>query len=635
MNTHKLIQHWISSSFHLFDVRHIILPIGTSLPSYKLPADSFLLLCRGQGSAMLGNHVFTLTRGNVLHGSKGLRLQFDHESELEFYLILYKSDAGSSSSARKSLLPIEHRSAFHPLGFVPEYPAKLRQHAVEMYNAWLHGGDLARFKSKTEFYLFMHEVMRQLENPSFTAEADKPDIVGQAIHYIEEHMQESVTLDDLARALNYNVQYLSKKFKAKTGRSPIDYLIHIRMEKAMRLLLETDETVQQIAQSVGYEDLFYFIKRFKKHTGLVPGQYRKQAAQTELPDIPLIRLKSSIRHPSSLLYTKSRTAGNGKDETKGDVSVQKETKTRFVAALLLGMMIMISACGTDAPASPSAQVVQYEHAMGITEVTGVPEKIAAADYRILDTLYALGVHPYATTTYGGSTELPYMDKGEQNQDIFALGDKVNLEAAVETEPDLIIARHIEPEVYEQLSKVAPVLVFRGDGDWREELREIGGTIGKEAEAAAWLKEYDQKAAGIRERIAEQVGPDETFLFIRLQKDMQAASPRVHLAATLSQDLGLSYVPQLQEQEDSYVSLSLEILPELNPDHIFMTVGKSTVANDEDAEKLLAEIKESAVWRSLAAVQKDNIHIMPQWVFGDYPNIKSKSLELVEAALVKP
>jgi iron complex transport system substrate-binding protein len=183
--------------------------------------------------------------------------------------------------------------------------------------------------------------------------------------------------------------------------------------------------------------------------------------------------------------------------------------------------------------------------------------------------------------------------------------------------------------------VAPVLVYRGDGDWRDELQEIGSVVGREAEAAEWLAEYDSKAAEVKQRIAEYVEPGETFLFIRLQKDMQAASPNVHLAATLTKDLGLAYVSGLEKQKESYAALSLEVLPELNPDHIFMTVGKSTVSQDEDAEKLLAEMQQTAVWQKVSAIQKGNLHIMPQWVFGDYPNIKSKSLELVEAALVQP
>ncbi len=632
MNYQSLIQQWLHSSFHLFDIRHFQLFPGEAMPSYALPANAFVLLCRGEGTALLNGRAFALSRSYLLHGGKGLHLQMDSAEQMEFYLILYKSSAKSPVSQVTEAEPAMDETFAAPLGFVPEFPVLLHQHAREMYDAWLNGGDLSRFKTKTIFYLFMHEVLRQLDNPSF--EAEKPDMVDQAIRYIEEHLTEALTLDGIAKAFSYNIQYLSKKFKARTGRSPIDYLIHLRMEKAARLLVETDEPIQQIAESVGYSDLFYFIKRFKKHSGLVPGQYRKQAMEPQLPDVPSKRLKSSIWSPSSLLYTKARTASSGYRAKKGDYHVSKETKTPFAAALMLCMMILISACGAEAPSSATVQRVQYEHAMGTTEVTGIPEKIAAADYRILDTLYALGVQPYATTTYGGSTELPYLEKDIQNASIKALGDKINLEAAVETEPDLIIARHIEPSVYEQLSKVAPVLVFRGDGDWREELQEIGSAVGKEAEAEAWLEQYDQKAAEIKEKIAAHVGPDETFLFLRLQKDVQAASPQVHLAATLTEDLGLSYVSQLEGQGDSYTPLSLEVLPELNPDHIFMTVGKSTVTHDEDAEKLLAEIKESAVWSNLKAVQSDNVHIMPQWVFGDYPNIKNKSLDLVEAALVK-
>ncbi|AIQ52166.1 hypothetical protein R70331_12055 [Paenibacillus sp. FSL R7-0331] len=629
MNVHSLIQYWAGSSFHLFDIRHVVLRPGETLPAYPLPADAFVLLCRGEGTAGIGGHSFTLPRSCLLHGGKGLELQITSLQQLEFYLILYKSEPGSASAPLHSLA-----GTAEPFRFVPEFPALLHQHARDIYDTWLRGGELARFKAKTVFYMFMHEVMSQLDQAP--AEAAQADVVDQAIRYIEKHLQEPVTLDAIAQELNYSVRYLSRKFKAKTGRSPIDYHIHIRMEKAARLLQETDHTVQHIAESVGYHDLFYFIKRFKKHTGAVPGQFRKLAVELQqVPDVPSKRLRSSMWSPPSLRYTKTRMSPDRIRVERGDSAMSKETKTPLAVALLLCMMILLSACGAEPSSSASPQRMQIEHAMGVTEVSGIPDRIAAADYRILDTLYALGVKPYATTTYSGSVELPYMDKEDQNEAIVPLGDKINLEAAVETEPDMIIARHIEPDVYEQLSKVAPVLVFRGDGDWREELQEIGSVVGREDEAAKWLADYDKQAAEVKQRIAGYVEPGETFLFIRLQKEMQAASPNVHLAATLTKDLGLSYVSGLEKQEESYAALSLEVLPELNPDHIFMTVGKSTVSQDEDAEKLLADMQQTAVWQKVSAIQKGNLHIMPQWVFGDYPNIKSKSLELVEAALTQP
>ncbi|MGR6541957.1 ABC transporter substrate-binding protein [Paenibacillus tundrae] len=165
------------------------------------------------------------------------------------------------------------------------------------------------------------------------------------------------------------------------------------------------------------------------------------------------------------------------------------------------------------------------------------------------------------------------------------------------------------------------------------MKEIATVVGKEQQAEDWLAQYDLKAAQMKEKMAQHIGEDETFLFMRVQKNVQVASPNVHLGATLSKDLGLKYVPQLANMKDTYETLSLETLPELNPDHIFMTIGKSTVSHDDEAEKVLAEMKQSAVWSNLKAVNAGNIHIIPQWVFGDYPNIKVESLELVEQALV--
>ncbi|MEY8743761.1 hypothetical protein [Paenibacillus tundrae] len=73
--------------------------------------------------------------------------------------------------------------------------------------------------------------------------------------------------------------------------------------------------------------------------------------------------------------------------------------------------------GTSIQPSQASTSVEYQHDMGVTKLEGTPNKIAAADYRIMDTLYALGVYPHATTTYGGSTVLPYMDVDQQNPDI--------------------------------------------------------------------------------------------------------------------------------------------------------------------------------------------------------------------------
>lgn len=64
------------------------------------------------------------------------------------------------------------------------------------------------------------------------------------------------------------------KLKQKTGHSPIDYFIQMKMQKASQQLDFTNRSVKDIAMSMGFDDPYYFSKRFKKITGMSPRKYR-------------------------------------------------------------------------------------------------------------------------------------------------------------------------------------------------------------------------------------------------------------------------------------------------------------------------------------------------------------------------
>ena len=71
--------------------------------------------------------------------------------------------------------------------------------------------------------------------------------------------------------------YISKIFKEETGEAPINYLIKMRLERA-RIQLESDtqQSIKAISNSVGYEDVYYFSKLFKKYYGMSPVHYRSK-----------------------------------------------------------------------------------------------------------------------------------------------------------------------------------------------------------------------------------------------------------------------------------------------------------------------------------------------------------------------
>ncbi|RST74244.1 AraC family transcriptional regulator [Siminovitchia acidinfaciens] len=98
--------------------------------------------------------------------------------------------------------------------------------------------------------------------------------VQMAMEYIEENFSENITLEDVAGHVHLSSTYLSRLFKNVTGRNFIEYITHLRIEKAKRLLVDLDYTVYQIALEVGYNNSHYFSRVFKATVGKTPSEYR-------------------------------------------------------------------------------------------------------------------------------------------------------------------------------------------------------------------------------------------------------------------------------------------------------------------------------------------------------------------------
>ena len=101
-------------------------------------------------------------------------------------------------------------------------------------------------------------------------------VIHQAITYMKEHYAENIELQTLADELYVSTWHLSKLFKKETGSNFVDLLNEIRIGEASRLLLESNYKVYEIAEMVGYSDIAYFSRIFKKFTSLTPSQYRNQ-----------------------------------------------------------------------------------------------------------------------------------------------------------------------------------------------------------------------------------------------------------------------------------------------------------------------------------------------------------------------
>jgi AraC-like DNA-binding protein len=96
------------------------------------------------------------------------------------------------------------------------------------------------------------------------------------VNYIQQHLHENMTIETLAKVAHISKISLYRYFKETYALSPIDYINHERLTKALQLIDSTKKNMQVIGQEVGFESTSYFIKLFHERFGMTPKQYSKQ-----------------------------------------------------------------------------------------------------------------------------------------------------------------------------------------------------------------------------------------------------------------------------------------------------------------------------------------------------------------------
>jgi AraC-like DNA-binding protein len=109
---------------------------------------------------------------------------------------------------------------------------------------------------------------------------DEGDMITKTIHNMRNNLDKKLSVEDMAGKHSLSVSHFSNLFRKATGMPPIDYFIHLKMQKACQLLYANGDKIKTVAASLGYEDPYYFSRIFKKYIGSSPEQYRITAKNT-------------------------------------------------------------------------------------------------------------------------------------------------------------------------------------------------------------------------------------------------------------------------------------------------------------------------------------------------------------------
>ena len=121
-----------------------------------------------------------------------------------------------------------------------------------------------------EMFTYFTEYMASLKTKVVYSKA-----IIQCMEYIDLHLHIPIRMPDLACHVDLNQSYLSSLFKRETGTSVSDYIMERRIETARNMLCYSDYSSAQIGEILSFCSQSHFIRCFRKHTGITPGQYRR------------------------------------------------------------------------------------------------------------------------------------------------------------------------------------------------------------------------------------------------------------------------------------------------------------------------------------------------------------------------
>ena len=306
--------------------------------------------------------------------------------------------------------------------------------------------------------------------------------------------------------------------------------------------------------------------------------------------------------------------------------------TRWTSYAMIGLIfVLLTACGggpgpnaseasadgkTDgqAAAVPASRMV--EHKFGNTQIPAQPKRIASI--QLEDMLLSLDAPLVLANTVGAGN---YLEQELKARHVKVLSDgKLNYESVLQAAPEVIVASDvITQEEYDALSKIAPTVTYNRR-TWQSSILEIGRDLGVPDKAAAVMKAHEDAIKQAQEAVAKAVGEQATAALVRVTaKDLRLYFPaapgekRQGYATVLYHDLKLvpdPLVAQLQKKEPARenANVSMELLPQITADYLFVTVGSASGTAEELQKDLdsFAEIQKSPLWQSIPAVRKGRV-----------------------------
>ncbi|MDR0525615.1 MAG: helix-turn-helix domain-containing protein [Spirochaetaceae bacterium] len=227
-------------------------PAGSPLPDYPLDKERMLLSALRRGDNDTGRRILNELLAVLLFANPD-QFRYIQFRAIELVVLLSRTHAASGTT-EKILLETNNE----------------------------HLKRIQRAQNVEELTDVLHSIVERMAGQIFSFHGVRhASALRKAERFIWENYTRKISLQEIASASGLSAPYFSTIFKEEMGENLSSYLNRIRVEKASRMLTETDLSLSEIAGSCGFEDQSWFSKTFKHYIGVSPGKYRGQGGMAQ------------------------------------------------------------------------------------------------------------------------------------------------------------------------------------------------------------------------------------------------------------------------------------------------------------------------------------------------------------------
>jgi AraC-like DNA-binding protein len=233
--------------------------------------DHFLLhyVCQGTGTVRTQNREERLTRGDAFLFSPGEYLDYRADDTDPWYYLW----VGFRGIHARDLVDREIRRGGSPVLSLP-FASEITDLFSEMIALLRERPDGAMLQVTGLLYLLLGRLIA-LQAKTAPIRTTAGGLVAEAETFVLQNYQRDITVHDVIRHIGVDRSHFGRVFRRETGRSIRDFLIETRMERAHRMIEETDLAVRAVAASVGYRNYASFERRFHSWFGYAPTTIRR------------------------------------------------------------------------------------------------------------------------------------------------------------------------------------------------------------------------------------------------------------------------------------------------------------------------------------------------------------------------